>query len=183
MRKISLTLILLLFVFYSCNSTDQIIKNTEVEYLQSRDITIIHEALIDNPIEIHGKWNKTNYEEEFRYRQKDYFIYLKDDKNIVGIFVKPNKIKVNFIDKRKYFANSLIKEINQIDDVGLKYELIKSDEESYQIYKFRGIDNIQFYGLIGIKNKKICYLSVYNNNLNEEEKEDLLIKLFLDMNT
>ena len=183
MRRISLTLITLLFVFYSCNSTDNIIKNTEIKYLPSKDITIIHEALIEDPIEIQGKWNITNYEEEFSNKQRDYFLYLKDDKSILGVFVKQNETKINYLDKKKYFINSLTRELNKLNKTGVIYDLKNTDSENYQTFKFKGMDNIQFYGLIGIKNRKICYLSVYNNNLNENEKEDFLIELFLNMNT
>lgn len=190
MKKISLILIILLSVFYSCKNTDKIIKNTKVQYIKTKDVTVIDNSLIENPIEIHGKWSKTNYEEEFSYKQRDYFLYLKDVNNILGVYVKPNKTRIDeegFEDddneKRKYFRNSISKEINHLKEVGVKYVLINTDKENYQTYKYRGVDNIQFYGIIGIKNKKVCYLSVYNNNLNEKEKEDLLIKLFLDMNT
>lgn len=182
MKKFSLELILLLFVFYSCSSTDHIIKNTEVEYLQDKDITIIHDALIVNPVKIHGKWAITNYEEEFANKKRDYLLYLKDDRNIIGIYFKQNKTKSNFIDKRKYFTNSLSSELNELERVGIKYKLENTNEENYQIYRFKGIDNLEFYGLIGLCKKKICYISVYNNNLNDKEKEDLLISLFSDMN-
>lgn len=181
MRKISLTLILLLFVFYSCNSTDNIIKNTEVEYLQNKDITIIHDFI--QPIQIQGRWKKTNYEEEFGNRKRDYFLYLKDDKNILGIYIKTNKTRSNFIDRKKFFDNSISKEIEYLEEIGITYELKTTDGENYQLYKFRSLNRDEFYGLIGLKNKKICYLSVYNNNLTEKEKELFLTNLFLNLNT
>lgn len=181
MRNISPTLILLLFVFYSCSSTDNIIKNTEVEYLQNKDITIIHDFI--QPIQITGKWNKTNYEEEFGNKKRDYFLYLKDQQNILGIYTKPNKTRSNYIDPKKYFKNSLAKEIEHLEEVGISFELKNTDYVNYQTYAYRNLDNTKFYGLIGLKNKTIYYISVYNNNLNEKEKEAFLKDFFFSINT
>lgn len=181
MKLLKTTFLVLFVLFNSCKSYDSTIERTVLSYQKNDNTTLIKNFLVLNSVAINGKWDKTYYIDEFDTKKKNYFLYLKEGENILGLFFKNNStVKTNATEK-EYFTNTITKEFGLLDDANLKYTKQNTDGKTYQTYTYKDLKGIDFDGLIGLRNKTIYHLTLQNKSLNNTAKEMFLIDMFKTM--
>jgi hypothetical protein len=181
MKILKVFLLLILIFFNSCKASDSTIDRTTITYQEKENKTSINNFLVLNLIKINGKWDKTYYIDEYNRKKKNYFLYLKQGEEILGLFFKNNNIAKNNFTDFEYFTNTLDNEFNLLDKANLIYLKGNTDKKTYQTYMYQDFHEINFHGLIGIKNNVVYHLTFKNDNLNNSEKEAFLIDMFTTM--
>jgi len=181
MRFRNIVLIISTCLFFNCSSLDKNVDKADVIYNSSEDYTLVQNFTDLIKVNIKGNWEKTTYVEEFNSKKKNYFLYLKEENSILGLYFEKNTTSKTNKTENEYFLATLSNEFDGFDSVNLNYEKTNSDKKSYQIYTYKDYNGINFCGLIGLKNKVIYHLTLQNESLNDLEKEKKLIDLFLTM--
>lgn len=181
MKILKVSLLLFTIFLNSCKPSEKVIENATITYQPDENTTSINSTLVLNPIKIDGNWGKISYNNEYNRKKKNYFLFLKHDENILGVFLKFNSVAKNRLSDKRYFINTLVKEFKLLDKASLDYLKTNTDEKSYQTYVYKDYYGITFHGLIGIRNEVVYHLNLQNNKLNDTRKEEYLINIFKTM--